>query len=212
VITQEDAKTGQVISTQTQKSEIGDQSDRDLLLWNANGRPQVTAAYSGIVTSLAFDASGQMIATGGGDTTVRLWSVRSGEILTTMQTNGGIVNSVAWARSKPLLASGGRDGTVTLWSVTEKEELVKLVSWDKDQWIAIAPDGRFDTNNLEEIKGLQWTFSDDPFRPLAPEIYMRYYYEPRLLPRLLRNDPFTPVPPLASLNRAQPAVAIERIE
>ena len=30
-----------------------------------------------------------------------------------------------------------------------------------------------------------WVFPDDPFRALAPEIFLRDYYEPRLLPRLL---------------------------
>jgi uncharacterized caspase-like protein len=67
---------------------------------------------------------------------------------------------------------------------------------------------------------------DDPFRPLSPEIFMRDYYEPRLLPRLLAcheaeangADPeackkaFKPVRPLGELNRIQPEVRIVGVE
>ena len=66
------------------------------------------------------------------------------------------------------------------------------------------PDGRFDSNNLAEIKGLHWIMPDNPLPPLPIEIYMRDYYEPKLLPRLLsgKKDEFKAVRPLQSLNRA----------
>jgi hypothetical protein len=64
--------------------------------------------------------------------------------------------------------------------------------------------------------------SDNPLHALSVEIFMRDYYEPRLLPRMLAchdaeargGDPeackkaFKPVRPLAELNRIQPDVRI----
>jgi hypothetical protein len=61
--------------------------------------------------------------------------------------------------------------------------LCRLISFRDGSWIVVDPEGRFDTNNLEEIQGLHWIMPDDPFKPLPVEIFMREYYEPRLLPR-----------------------------
>jgi Caspase domain len=94
-----------------------------------------------------------------------------------------------------------------------------------NEWLVVDPSGRFDTGTLESISGFSWVISDDPFRPLSPEIFMRDYYEPRLLPRLLachdaeaRGDAeackkaFKEVRPLAALNRIQPDVKITGVQ
>jgi hypothetical protein len=72
-------------------------------------------------------------------------------------------------------------------------------------------EGRFDTNNPEGIRGLHWVSPDDPLRTLPLEIFMRDYYEPRLLARLLAGERFEPVRSLAELNRAQPSVRIGEV-
>ena len=86
-----------------------------------------------------------------------------------------------------------------------------MVSFNDGTWAVVDPEGRFDTNNLEEIRGLHWIFPDDPFRPLSPETFMRDYYEPRLLPRAFAREPFKPVRPLSELNRVQPSVRISSV-
>lgn len=40
------------------------------------------------------------------------------------------------------------------------------------------------------VNGLQWVMPDDPLTALPLTIFMRPYYEPRLLPRLLDSDDF----------------------
>ena len=54
---------------------------------------------------------------------------------------------------------------------------------------------------------------DAPFTPLSFEVFMRDYYEPNLLPRLLKcteegncDKEFKPVRNLTALNRTQPKV------
>jgi hypothetical protein len=76
----------------------------------------------------------------------------------------------------------------------------------------VDPDGRFDTNNLDNNRGLHWLMPDDPLAPLPLEIFMRDYYEPRLLPRILAGEKFRPVRSLTKLNRVQPKVQITKIE
>jgi len=87
------------------------------------------------------------------------------------------------------------------------EELATIVFLDKKRaWIATTPDGRFDTDlNLDDVTGVHWVASNDSFHPLPPEIFMRDYYEPRLLPRLLAGE-LKPVRSLELLNRTQPEV------
>jgi hypothetical protein len=53
---------------------------------------------------------------------------------------------------------------------------------------------------------------DDPLTPLPLEIYMRDYYQPRLLQRVLAGKEFKPVRDISRLNRAQPAVKIIHVE
>ena len=90
--------------------------------------------------------------------------------------------------------------------------MASLFSLDDGGWAIVTPDGRFDTNNLDQIPNLNWVFPDDPFKPLPPEIFMRQYYEPGLLPRLLANDDFKEVPSLEDLNRVQPKVTITEVK
>jgi WD40 repeat protein/uncharacterized caspase-like protein len=94
------------------------------------------------------------------------------------------------------------------------------------RWLTFTPDSRFDSNSLAGELAFSWVGADNPLRPIAPEIFMRDYYEPRLLPRLLAchgaeargGDPeackkaFKEVRPLAALNRIQPDVRIAKVE
>jgi WD40 repeat protein/uncharacterized caspase-like protein len=92
-------------------------------------------------------------------------------------------------------------------------ELCSLIPSPDPSWIVITPDGRFDANELDDVQGLHWVFPDSPFSPLPPEIFMRQFYEPRLLPRMLDSkSKFASIPALGALNRVQPDVEIESVE
>ena len=76
----------------------------------------------------------------------------------------------------------------------------------------IDPEGRFDTNNLDEIKALSWVFPDEPLRALPPEIFMRDYYETKLLTKALNQQTVRSIVSLSRLNRAQPGVKLVKVE
>lgn len=211
VISVVDAKTGRTESTQVIKQEYGEFSNQDLRLWSGAGRSLPTEPHSGIVTAVSFLPGGRILATGAADSNISLWDVESGHVTKTLSGHSGIVNALAVSRDGQVMASGGQDGTIVLWTLNNKEVLARLVYLGPNAWIVAQPDGHFDTNDLEEIPTVQWIFPDDPFRPLPPEIFMRQYYEPRLLPRLLQEKSFDAVPALASLNRVQPEVKIRSV-
>jgi WD40 repeat protein len=90
----------------------------------------------------------------------------------------------------------------------DNRELCNIILLDKERsWIVVTPDGRFDTNkDLNNIDGAHWVLGNDLFRPLPLEIFMRDYYEPRLLRRILKGETLPGIPSIAELNRLQPTI------
>ncbi len=144
--------------------------------------------------------------------TARVWSSESGEELSRLEGHDDQISSAAFSQDGRHVLTGSLDGTARLWDASSGRELARLISFADDTWVAVAPDGRFDTNELDRIRGLHWIMPDDPMRPLPLEIFMREYYEPRLLPRLMAGERFEPLPPLVDINRLRPEISIFAIE
>src|SRR5687767_1828584 len=86
-------------------------------------RSQLTAGVSllrtleghqGAVNSVAFNAQGEMLASGSDDRTVKLWETQTGKLLRTIEGHQGVIYSVAFEPQGDTLASGGHGNTVKL--------------------------------------------------------------------------------------------------
>jgi WD40 repeat protein len=89
--------------------------DRRLRCWDLDGteRYTVEGAHEGGITCVARAVTG-LVATGGRDNAVRLWTAR-GRPVGALAGHRSDVMGVAFTPDGALLASGGRDGTVRLW-------------------------------------------------------------------------------------------------
>lgn len=185
-------------------------SDKTARLWETATGKEVRrfVTHSDIVFSVAFSADGKYLLTGDLGGTVQLWETATGKQLRQFVGHAGWIRSVIFSPDSRYVLTGSYDSTTRLWDISTGKEVCSLVSFQDGTWTVIAPDGRFDTSNLEEIKGLHWVMPDDPMRTYPLEIFMRDYYEPLLLPRLLNGEQLRPIPPIAALNRVQPKVVI----
>ncbi|HTT20345.1 MAG TPA: WD40 repeat domain-containing protein, partial [Candidatus Sulfotelmatobacter sp.] len=194
--------------------------DHTAKVWNTSSGvvEKTLVGHQWNVEAVAFNQNGTMAVSGSGDETARVWNlsgpsrvVKSERVL---KGHIGGVNAVGISPSSDVVVTGGQDGTVRLWRRSDGSEICALIGTGPDRWAVVTPEGRFDTANLDEVKGLHWMFPDDPFHPLNPEIYLRDYYEPRLLSRLLFStdlNEFRPIRPLESLDRAVPLKPTIRI-
>lgn len=146
-----------------------------------------------------------------------LWKFAAGTELVSLDHSTAITG-LGFMRSGRLALTASSDSALRLWDANSGKELCRLVTSGIGDWAVIAPDGRFDSNNLDEANGLHWVTSDAPFTTLPLEIFMRDYYEPQLLPRLIRcneekncDREFKRVRDISKLNRAQPRVAISNV-
>ena len=173
---------------------------------------EANKVYELPVSSIAVTQDKDLIASGGADNSIHLISLSTLEILKKLEGHALWISSLEFTKDGHLLSSTEDGGITKLWDIPTGDLIGTLVSNNAGQWVFVSPSNRFDTSDLEEIQSVNWVMPDDPMQALPLEIFMRDYYEPRLLSRLLAGEQFPEIRALAELNRAQPKVAIVGIE
>ncbi len=92
------------------------------------------------VTSVAFSKDGQLLVSGCGDGTVRLWSVTKQKALNILKGHSDEVTSVALSSDRKMLASGSKDSTVRLWAINE-QKVLHILEDHTDQVTSVAFSG-----------------------------------------------------------------------
>lgn len=159
-------------------------------------------------TSLFETMTGKMLRDFSGDADTLFSAVKVSSYR--LKTGAIVPPTIVFSPGNNFIVSVVVDGSLRLWDF-DGEELCRLVSFADGSWVVATPDGRFDTNSLEEITEAHWIAPDEPIRPLPIEIFMRDYYEPNLLPRLLSGEKFLAVRNITDINRVQPVVTIESV-
>ncbi len=163
---------------------------------------------------VALNATGTKLAMAHDDGSVQILDVMSkGRVVAAPRLQGHVANvvSLAFSPDGRRLASSDEQGATIIRDVASGTILVRLFAFSDGSWAVVDPQGRFDTNQLEELEYLHWVMPDDPLRALPLDIFMREYFSPGLLARVMRGDALPDVRPVSALNRAQPVLRITTI-
>ncbi|HEX8560500.1 MAG TPA: hypothetical protein VF668_20565, partial [Pyrinomonadaceae bacterium] len=165
------------------------------------GSPLDTLRRPGFrVSSFAWSPKGDLIATGAGTAPgerATLWDAPTGQAL--RKLDGPQDEVEEFSPDGRLLLAYGLDGFVRIYEVATGRELCRFITRADGSWVVVDPEGRFDASDLDEIQGVHWLAPDDPLKPLPLEIFMRDYYEPRLLARIIAGERLAPVRALSEV-------------
>ncbi|TAD94417.1 MAG: hypothetical protein EAZ98_19490, partial [Oscillatoriales cyanobacterium] len=71
--------------------------------------------HSDYVNSVVISPDGQIIASGSGDNTIKLWNLKTGQEIRTLTGHSAKVNSVSFSPDGNTLVSGSNDGRIKIW-------------------------------------------------------------------------------------------------
>jgi WD40 repeat protein len=115
-------------------------------VWNKSEQISLANTLTGHsqrVSSIAITPDGQLIASGSEDKTIKLWNLRTGQLLRTLTGHSEGIRSIAISLDGKLLASGGDDKTIKLWNLDTGKLLRTLTGHSEIvQSVTISPDGK----------------------------------------------------------------------
>lgn len=139
-----------------------------------------------------------------------LYDLRSGKKLRDIAAND--LRDAAFILDDKYILGSSLNGKSVVWETATGREVCRLFSFSDGTWVVTTSDGRFDTNNLERTDYLHWVLPGGLMNPLPVDIFMRDYYEPKLLARVFENEKFRPIRDLSALNRTQPEIKITGVK
>lgn len=163
--------------------------------------------HDDFVMSVAFSNDGKRLVSGGRDAAVKVWSTESKQQLAVFRGHAATVKEAKLLPGGVSVLSGGADGEFIIWRAADGVELARLVQVGGDDWLAVAPDGLFDSSP-DAWRQLIWRFTNNTFDFAPVESFYNEFFYPGLLKEILEGK--RPVAPrnFAALDRRQPKVTV----
>lgn len=99
---------------------ISASNDKTIRLWDKKGNLKHTfLGHSREIISLALSADESLLASGGWETTVRLWDMKTKSQLAILNGHTGAIFSLCFSKGIELLISASQDQTIKIWKVKD---------------------------------------------------------------------------------------------
>lgn len=135
----------------------------------------------------ALSTSRRLLATGGEDQMVRVWRLEGTPAAAAVIPHTGELLGLAFSDSgRRLLAYA--DSQLLIWDVRDLDkprELLRLAELPDGTWAAADRQGRFEVGDLRTAANLFWLTAEAARDPLPLELFMRDFFQPRLVARRL---------------------------
>ncbi len=108
-----------------------------------NVQVQTLPGHTDTIWSLAINPNSRSLASGSGDTTIKLWNLQTGELIHTLSRGSDTVWSIAASPDGQTLASGSGDKRIKIWNL-QARKLLRALSGHSDtvRTVAISSDGQ----------------------------------------------------------------------
>ena len=99
---------------------------------------------SSSVSSVAVTPDGKYVVSGSSDETIKLWDIKTGEVIRTFEGHTSYVSSVAVTSNGKYVVSGSWDETIKLWDI-KTGEIIKEFKGHTSyvSSVAVTPDGKY---------------------------------------------------------------------
>ena len=123
-------------------------------------RDRTIPAHSAVARELTFSPNGLTLATSSVDSTVKLWNLEHGWLLTTL-AHPTAVASIAYSPDGKRLVSGAYDGGVRVWNLAESSPSRTSTGHTGTVWsVAFSPDGQRIASSGEDRTIRLWRAAD----------------------------------------------------
>ena len=167
---------------------------------------------TGSAHALAVSPDGQTAAAGTETGEVLVWRVASPDAPRTVAVHEGTVTALLFGPDGRLY-SGGDDGLVAITKLDGSGVMARLAMLNDSTWAALDESGRFDANALMSLSAaMQWVLPAAPLAPVPVDAFMKEFYTPRLLPRLLSGESLPRIPDISAIRPLLPEVRVVAVD
>jgi uncharacterized caspase-like protein/uncharacterized protein YgiM (DUF1202 family) len=127
--------------------------------YGASPPARTLSGHQGEIFGLAFDPANQILASGSGDHSIRLWDVQTGRLQTIFKGHTAPVRTLAFSPKGNFLASGASDKTTRIWNLQTGKEAASFGSvFGNIRAVAFSPNGEIlaSTGDGGSLRLLDW--------------------------------------------------------
>ena len=98
--------------------------------------------HTNAINAIAFNADGSLLASGGRDSAIKIWDVRTGRELRALAGHLGSITSLVFSKDGKILISGGLDSTIRYWEVDSGNTTKVIRRPEPITSLALSPNGQ----------------------------------------------------------------------